>query len=117
MDSQVLPRQEAVRERSRSNDRPVLWYAAAGLVLFCGYLRLSSTYVENSDMANILLMGWDLLHGNLLLYGWHMSDVSLLSNRAGAVRPARIGAWPAYDALGGHVVSPLPVHFRTLAEL
>jgi len=27
-------------------------------------------------MANILLMGWDLLHGNLLLHGWHMSDVS-----------------------------------------
>ena len=27
-------------------------------------------------MANILLMGADLLHGNLLLHGWHMSDVS-----------------------------------------
>ena len=27
-------------------------------------------------MANILLMGWDLLHGNVLLHGWHMSDVS-----------------------------------------
>jgi hypothetical protein len=30
----------------------------------------------NSDSANILLMGWDLLHGNLLLHGWYMSDVS-----------------------------------------
>jgi hypothetical protein len=27
-------------------------------------------------MANILLMGWDMLHGNVLLHGWHMSDVS-----------------------------------------
>ena len=27
-------------------------------------------------MANILLMGQDLLHGNVLLRGWHMSDVS-----------------------------------------
>ena len=27
-------------------------------------------------MANVLLMGWDLLHGNVLLHGWHMSDVS-----------------------------------------
>ena len=27
-------------------------------------------------MANILLMGADLLHGNPLLHGWHMSDVS-----------------------------------------
>src|ERR1700744_5387701 len=76
LDSQVLPRQEAVRGRSRSHGRAVLWYVLAGLVLFCGYLRLSGTYAENSDMANILLMGWDLLHGNLLLHGWHMSDVS-----------------------------------------
>jgi hypothetical protein len=76
MDSRVLPRQQGVREGHRSNGRPGLWYALAGVVLFCGYLRLSSTYAENSDMANILLMGWDLLHGNLLLRGWHMSDVS-----------------------------------------
>ena len=27
-------------------------------------------------MANILLMGQDLLHGNFLLHGWRMSDVS-----------------------------------------
>jgi hypothetical protein len=27
-------------------------------------------------MANILLMGWDIVHGNILLHGWHMSDVS-----------------------------------------
>ncbi|MGH3251423.1 MAG: hypothetical protein ACRDOI_35160 [Trebonia sp.] len=27
-------------------------------------------------MANILLMGRDLLHGNVLLHGWRMSDVS-----------------------------------------
>jgi hypothetical protein len=76
MDSQVLPRQEAAQGRSRRKGRPVLWYGVAGFVLFCGYLRLSSTYAENSDMANILLMGWDLLHGNPLLHGWHMSDVS-----------------------------------------
>jgi hypothetical protein len=76
MDSQVLPRQEAVRGCSRRKRRPALWYGIAGLILFCGYLRLSSTYAENSDMANILLMGWDLLHGNPLLHGWRMSDVS-----------------------------------------
>ena len=27
-------------------------------------------------MANILLMGWDIVHGNILLHGWRMSDVS-----------------------------------------
>ena len=45
-------------------------------VLFAVYLRLSETYPLNSDSANILLMGWDLLHGHLLLHGWYMSDVS-----------------------------------------
>ena len=46
------------------------------MVLFTAYLRLSETYGLNSDSANILLMGWDLLHGHLLLHGWYMSDVS-----------------------------------------
>jgi hypothetical protein len=51
-------------------------YLLAGLTLFAAYLRLSQTYSLNSDSANILLMGWDLLHGHLLLHGWFMSDVS-----------------------------------------
>jgi hypothetical protein len=37
---------------------------------------LSQTYTLNSDSANILLMGSDLLHGNLLLHSWYTSDVS-----------------------------------------
>ena len=51
-------------------------YLLGGVVLFVAYLRLSETYGLNSDSANILLMGWDLLHGHLLLHGWYMSDVS-----------------------------------------
>src|SRR6516162_5317234 len=51
-------------------------YLTAGVVLFTAYLRLSETHPLNSDSANILLMGWDLLHGHLLLHGWYMSDVS-----------------------------------------
>jgi hypothetical protein len=51
-------------------------YLLAGVVLFLVYLRLSETYQANSDSANILLMGSDLLHGHLLLHGWYMSDVS-----------------------------------------
>ena len=50
--------------------------AAAVVLLFVAYLRVSRTYTENSDSANILLMSWDMLHGNLLLHGWHLSDVS-----------------------------------------
>ena len=30
----------------------------------------------NSDGANIILMSWDMLHGNVALHGWWMSDVS-----------------------------------------
>jgi hypothetical protein len=51
-------------------------YLLAGAVLCAVYARLSQTYPLNSDSANILLMGSDLLHGNLLLHGWYSSDVS-----------------------------------------
>jgi hypothetical protein len=46
------------------------------MAMFAVYLRLAGTIQEDSDMANILLMASDLLHGNLLLHGWHTSDVS-----------------------------------------
>ena len=57
----------------------LLAYLLAGAALFVAYLRLSETYGLNSDSANILLMGQDLLHGHLLLPGWYMSDVSFYS--------------------------------------
>ena len=57
---------------------------AAGCVLavallFLAYLRVSRTYPENSDESNDLLMAWDLLHGNVLLHGWYLSDVSFIT--------------------------------------
>ena len=51
-------------------------FAAAGVALFVVYLRLSRTVAENSDQANILLVASDLLHGNLVLHGWYLTDVS-----------------------------------------
>ena len=48
----------------------------AGLVLFLCYWRLSQTAVVNSDGASNALQAWDMLHGNLLLHGWKLSDVS-----------------------------------------
>jgi hypothetical protein len=45
-------------------------------LLFVAYLQMSRTYPENSDESNILLMAWDMLHGNVLLHGWYLSDVS-----------------------------------------
>jgi hypothetical protein len=47
--------------------------------LFAAYLRLSKTYPENSDEANILLMASDLAHGNLYLSGWNVSDVPFIT--------------------------------------
>jgi hypothetical protein len=47
--------------------------------LFVAYLRLSKTYPENSDEANILLMASDLAHGNLYLSGWNVSDVPFIT--------------------------------------
>lgn len=49
------------------------------VALFYAYLRLSQTYAENSDEANILLMADDMLHGNLFLSGWHVSDVPFIT--------------------------------------
>lgn len=61
--------------------RPQRWLQAAAwavfaAVLFAVYLRLSRTQPENSDQANILLTASDLWHGNLLLHGWYLTDVS-----------------------------------------
>jgi hypothetical protein len=52
-------------------------FTLAAAALFCAYLRLSNTSAMNADSANVLLMGWDLLHGNLLLHGWYTADVSV----------------------------------------
>jgi hypothetical protein len=49
---------------------------AAAIAAIAAYARLSGTYPVNSDGANIVLMSWDMLHGNLLLHAWWMSDVS-----------------------------------------
>ncbi len=53
--------------------------AAAVALLFVAYLQMSRTYPENSDESNDLLMAWDMLHGNVLLHGWYLSDVSFIT--------------------------------------
>lgn len=50
--------------------------AAAVVGLFTVYLRQSRTQPVNSDGASIALQAWDMLHGNLLLRGWNLADVS-----------------------------------------
>jgi len=50
--------------------------ALAGVLLFLVYLRQSWTVAANSDGAGNVLQAWDMLHGNLLLHGWSLSDAS-----------------------------------------
>ena len=50
--------------------------AVAAVVLFLCYLRLSRTVPNGSDGADQALQAWDMLHGNWLLRGWTVGDVS-----------------------------------------
>src|SRR5690348_5535377 len=69
----------------REPDRPALgarWLGRAGVVvlaavvLFVCYWRQSLTQPISSDGAANALQAWGMLHGNLLLQGWLLSDVS-----------------------------------------
>jgi hypothetical protein len=51
------------------------WLAGTGAA-FAVYLRLAQTRAVNSDGASQALQAWDMLHGNPLLRGWTVSDVS-----------------------------------------
>src|SRR5215212_9639752 len=53
---------------------------AAAIGLFFSYLTMSKTQPMNADGASQALQAWDLLHGNLLLTGWTVSDVSFFTN-------------------------------------
>ena len=74
-----------VPARRRAAERPALararlaWigaYLGAGVVLFLCYLRVSGTQSISSDGGSNALEAWDMLHGNLLLHGWTLTDVS-----------------------------------------
>jgi hypothetical protein len=61
--------------------RPVLaaavaGWAVCGLALFALFLHMSRTVPVNSDGAANALQAWAMLHGNLLLHTWRLSDVS-----------------------------------------
>lgn len=55
-------------------------FVLAGAVLFIAYLGQARTMVMHLDMASAsgpqTLQAWDMLHGNLLLRGWQIGDVS-----------------------------------------
>jgi hypothetical protein len=84
------PEPAAVRARAAGRA------AAAGLavaVLFVLYWRQSRLAPVTSDGASNALQAWDMLHGNLLLRGWHLSDVSFYATE--------LPQYMAIEAVGG----------------
>jgi hypothetical protein len=51
-------------------------WAVAAVVAVAVYFRLAATQAVNSDGSSQALQAWDLLHGNVLLHGWVLTDVS-----------------------------------------
>src|SRR5215475_8222388 len=68
------------RARGWRAARPRVAWAAAllavAVVLFWCYLRQSRTTSVNADGSGMALQGWEMLHGNLLLSGWWLADVT-----------------------------------------
>ena len=71
----------AAAAENGARTQPVRWawpvgYAIAAILLFLCYLRISGTQAVTSDGASIALNAWDMLHGNWLLSGWSLVDVT-----------------------------------------
>jgi hypothetical protein len=79
--ARLLPNGTGVRpagRAGRAGRRLLAAAAACGLIagLFACYLRLSATFPADADGASNALEAWALLHGNWLLRGWTLTDVS-----------------------------------------
>ena len=67
----------ALRRALRPRQWPVIAAWVLGVAVgFTVYLQLARTRAVNSDGASQALQAWDMLHGNPLLRGWTLSDVS-----------------------------------------
>ncbi len=49
---------------------------AGAIAAFLGYLRMAKTMPINADGASNALQAWEMLHGNPILRGWTVTDVS-----------------------------------------
>jgi hypothetical protein len=63
-------------------------FVAAGVGLFGCYLLQARTGGVSSDAAANALQAWDMLHGNVELHGWWLSDVSFYTTEI----PEYVGA-------------------------
>jgi hypothetical protein len=73
---------EALDDADRARLRSARWvwaaaYALSAIALFFCYLRISGTQAVTSDGASMALQASDMLHhGNWLLKGWSLTDIS-----------------------------------------
>ena len=51
-------------------------FVVCGVALFFSFLAQARTAAATSESGGQALQAWDMLHGNLLLHGWTLSDVS-----------------------------------------
>ncbi len=63
------------RPRARRLTVLAAWIGA-GLALYAFFVRISFGARVNSDGANNALQAWDLVHGHILLHGWHIGDAT-----------------------------------------
>ena len=71
----------AVHGEESQGSRSTRWawlagFAVAAIALFLCYLRFAGTYPTDTDGSDQALQAWDMLHGNLLLHGWTIADVT-----------------------------------------
>jgi hypothetical protein len=71
--AQPQANERSVRRRWLS----VAVWALGVVAAFACYLRLAETRAVNSDGAAQALQAWDMLHGNLLLHGWQLTDITM----------------------------------------
>ena len=71
----VPPDRAPAAALARRAAQAVLAVLAAAVLYFC-YWRQSQAAALSSDGSGNVLQAWDMLHGNLLLTGWWVSDVS-----------------------------------------
>jgi hypothetical protein len=76
--------------------------ALAAAVLFFCYWRQSQTVPVSSDGSSNVLQAWDMLHGNLLLQNWWVSDVSFYTTELPQYTLiealGRLGPWVVHAA-------------------
>ena len=83
------------------------------MALFACYLRQSRTIAVGSDGASQALQAWDLLHGNVLLHGWWVTDVSFYTTELPQYAAIELAGGLSADVM--HVAGALTYTLLVLA--